>query len=379
MRKILETREPEERAILVGVEIRGRGNSWSLEDSLEELSQLAKTAGAEVVGVVSQKLSSPTASFLIGRGKLEEIKELKKRTGANLVIFDDELSPAQQRNLEREIGAKVIDRTILILDIFAKRAKTREGKIQVELAQHQYLLPRLMGMWPHLERLGGGIGTRGPGESQIETDRRLIMRRIQRLKEELEGIRKHRSLYRKRRTKEGIPVLSLIGYTNAGKSTLLNTITKSRVDVEDKLFSTLDPTTRRINLPSGRRVLITDTVGFIQKLPPILVAAFRATLEELEEATLLLHVVDITHPRAYLQGEVVEGILRDLGLIEKPRILIINKVDKLGDEGIIDELYEKEGYRGDVVFISAEKGWGIGRLLEVIDRRIEEISEGYVH
>ncbi len=379
MRKILETREPEERAILVGVEIRGRGNSWSLEDSLEELSQLAKTAGAEVVGVVSQKLSSPTASFLIGRGKLEEIKELKKRTGANLVIFDDELSPAQQRNLEREIGAKVIDRTILILDIFAKRAKTREGKIQVELAQHQYLLPRLMGMWPHLERLGGGIGTRGPGESQIETDRRLIMRRIQRLKEELEEIRKHRSLYRKRRTKEGIPVLSLIGYTNAGKSTLLNTITKSRVDVEDKLFSTLDPTTRRINLPSGRRVLITDTVGFIQKLPPILVAAFRATLEELEEATLLLHVVDITHPRAYLQGEVVEGILRDLGLIEKPRILIINKVDKLGDEGIIDELYEKEGYRGDVVFISAEKGWGIGRLLEVIDRRIEEISEGYVH
>lgn len=379
MRKILETREPEERAILVGVEIRGRGNSWSLEDSLEELSQLAKTAGAEVVGVVSQKLSSPTASFLIGRGKLEEIKELKKRTGANLVIFDDELSPAQQRNLEREIGAKVIDRTILILDIFAKRAKTREGKIQVELAQHQYLLPRLMGMWPHLERLGGGIGTRGPGESQIETDRRLIMRRIQRLKEELEEIRKHRSLYRKRRTKEGIPVLSLIGYTNAGKSTLLNTITKSRVDVEDKLFSTLDPTTRRINLPSGRRVLITDTVGFIQKLPPILVAAFRATLEELEEATLLLHVVDITHPRAYLQGEVVEGILRDLGLIEKPRILVINKVDKLGDEGIIDELYEKEGYRGDVVFISAEKGWGIGRLLEVIDRRIEEISEGYVH
>jgi GTP-binding protein HflX len=367
------TQLPVEKAFLVGVEIRGVRNTWSLEDSLAELAQLALTAGAEVRGSLTQRLDKPTSAYLIGKGKLTELASLKAEVGYDLVIFDEELSPAQQRNLEQALGVKVIDRTALILDIFAKRAYTHEGRLQVELAQHQYLLPRLAGRWPHLERLGGGIGTRGPGESQLETDRRLIERRIQRLKRELEEVRKHRAMYRRRRTRQGMPIVALVGYTNAGKSTLLNALAGADIFVEDKLFSTLDPTTRCLTLPNKQEVLLTDTVGFIQKLPPTLVAAFRATLEELDEADLLLQVVDITQKNAAEQSQIVEGFLNDLGLGAKPRVIAANKVDllamdaELGSEEFIYRHAEQPGDNvKSVVLISAEKRWGLGELLRLI-------------
>jgi len=361
-----------ERAILVGVELIGRFDGWPLEESLAELAQLARTAGAEVVGVVRQRLEAPNPAYYIGRGKAQEVADLRRALGANLVIFDDELSPSQQRNLENAIQAKVIDRTVLILDIFARRARTREGQLQVELAQHEYLLPRLAGQWSHLERLGGGIGTRGPGESQLETDRRLIRDRIARLRRELEAVRQHRALYRRRRKRTGTPVVALVGYTNAGKSTLLNALTGAAVLAEDKLFATLDPTTRRLVLPGRQEVLLTDTVGFIQKLPPTVVAAFRATLEELEEADLLLHVVDVSHPNADRQVEVVLETLADLGLDEKPVLTVLNKADRLPGPvgpGRLEELCR--WLRLDptgAVLTSATKGWGLAELR----RRIQE-------
>ncbi|MBI4198867.1 MAG: GTPase HflX [Chloroflexi bacterium] len=317
-----------ERALLAGVEIKGKRPLWPLSDSLDELAQLARTAGAQVVGAITQRLERPTHTYL-GKGKLEELQA--RLDSFDTLILDDELTPDQQRNLERALGerAKVIDRTALILDIFSQRARTREGRLQVELAQHQYLLPRLAGQWSHLERLGGGIGTRGPGETQIETDRRLLRRKVQRRKAELEEVRRHRALYRTRRRDQEVPVVALVGYTNAGKSTLFNALTAADVLVAPQLFSTLDPTTRRLRLPSGLDVLLTDTVGFIHKLPPMVVAAFRATLEELGEADVLLHVVDVTHRNAEEQVRVVESILEGLGLAGKPVLNVLNKLDLL--------------------------------------------------
>jgi GTP-binding protein HflX len=290
------------------------------------------------------------------------------------VIFDDELSPRQQRNLEEALGVKVIDRTALILDIFARKARTHEGKLQVELAQHQYLLPRLVGQWRHLERLGAGIGTRGPGEAQLETDRRLIHKRISLLEDKIESVRKHRALYRRRRKESGTPIVALVGYTNAGKSTLFNALSKASVDVEDRLFSTLDPVTRRLTLPTGQQVLITDTVGFINKLPPSIIAAFRATLDELDEADLLLHLVDITHKNAANQCLTVERILSELNVENKPKITVFNKLDlALNSEAELKALttipYLEEGIvlpSEDIALISAAKGWGVDKLLNKI-------------
>ena len=341
---------------------------------MQELSHLAKTAGANVVGTLTQKLDSPSLTYYIGKGKIGELIALKEQTHYDTVIFDDELSPRQQRNLEEVLGVKVIDRTALILHIFARKARTHEGKLQVELAQHQYLLPRLIGQWRHLERLGGGIGTRGPGEAQLETDRRLIYKRINLLQQKIESVRKHRALYRRRRKETGMPIIALVGYTNAGKSTLFNTLSKATVEVEGRLFSTLDPVTRRLALPTGQRFLITDTVGFIHKLPPSIIAAFRATLEELEEADLLLHIVDITHPNAANQCLTVEKILSELNLEGKPKITVFNKLDlALSSEAELnalttipflkeETLLPSEG----VALTSAAKGWGMDRLLNKI-------------
>lgn len=318
----------------------------------------------------------------MGKGKLAELVALKEITDYNVVIFDDELSPLQQRNLEQALEIKVIDRAALILDIFARRARTHEGQLQVELAQHQYLLPRLAGQWSHLERLGGGIGTRGPGEKQLETDRRLIQRKIHHLKEQLEQVRKHRVLYRQKRRRSGIPVVAIVGYTNAGKSTLLNTLSKAGVLVEDKLFATLDPTTRRLRLPDSRAVLLSDTVGFIRKLPPTIINAFRATLEELDEASILLHVVDLTSHNAPEQCQTVEDILADLKLTDKPRITVLNKIDLLLENG---QTWDEEkainflSRRGDeinenAVLVSAVKGWGLTGLLEKISQVVPGLT-----
>ena len=296
---------------------------------MSELADLATGAGANVVDVVPQRIPKQTPLY-VGKGKLEELQTLRKADAFDTVICDDELTPTQQRNLENALdGAKVIDRTALILDVFANRAQTREGSLQVELAQHEYLLPRLAGQWSHLERLGGGIGTRGPGETQIETDRRLVRNRILTLKRNLENVRRHRELYRSQRRDSGLPVISLVGYTNAGKSTLLNAMTNAGVLAEDRLFSTLDPVTRRLRFASEREVLLTDTVGFIQKLPTALVAAFRATLEEIREASLVLHVLDATHPNAREQAVVVTRMLEDLDVAGRPRIVVANKIDML--------------------------------------------------
>lgn len=369
------TRPRLERAILVGVELRRRRGNWRLKDSLAELAELARSARALVVGTVAQRLDKPTQVYL-GKGKLEELKQLIYAKRAGTVICDDELTPTQQRNLEKELGegVKVIDRTALILDVFAQRARTKEGRLQVELAQHEYLLPRLAGQWTHLERLGGGIGTRGPGETQIETDRRLVRNRIQKLKRDLEDVRRHRAQYRARRIEMEAPVASLVGYTNAGKSSLLNRLTKAGVMAENLLFSTLDPVTRRVHTPAGRDVLLTDTVGFIQKLPTAVVAAFRATLEEVQESTLVLHVVDVTHPNAAQMVDVVEGILGELGISDKPRLMALNKVDLLDEdadgEALNRALRLADGEFG-AVFTSAETGTGLDELLREIDAALD--------
>jgi GTP-binding protein HflX len=370
----------------VAVELKGRGNSrWTSQSSLEELAQLALTAGANVVGRSVQRLERPTPAYYVGRGKVQELASLRHRLGYGTIIFDDELSPSQQRNLEDALQIKVLDRTALILDIFAQHARTREGALQVELAQHEYLLPRLAGQWTHLERLEGAIGTRGPGETQLETDRRLIRRKIQRLKRQLEEVRQQRALYRRRRARQGAAVVSLVGYTNAGKSTLMRALSGADVLVEDKLFATLDPVTRRIAFPQGGAFLLTDTVGFIQKLPTQLVAAFRATLEELSEASLLLHVVDITHPDAAEQAQTVEDTLADLGLADKPRITVFNKADLIcGPGGLPIEGLESLGearaslryWRPDALLVSAVKGWGLTDLLGRIEAALGLGEEG---
>ena len=309
--------------------VRHRQPRWEAEDSLAELEQLAHSAGARVAESILQERDRLDPAYLIGKGKAEEIRG--RCAGVDVVILDEELSGSQQRNLEKLLGLRVVDRTGLILDIFAQRAQTREGKLQVELAQLDYLLPRLAGAWTHLERLGGGIGTRGPGETQLESDKRRIRTRMAKIRRDLEQVRRHRALLRRPRRKIPFPIVALVGYTNAGKSSLMNALTHAGVAVRDKLFATLDPTLRRLMLPGGRVALLSDTVGFIRKIPHQLVAAFQATLEEVQEAEILLHVVDISHAHAELQQAAVEGVLGDLGLADRPTILVYNKIDRLGE------------------------------------------------
>jgi GTP-binding protein HflX len=350
-----------EKAVLVSIEISNAGKI-PLKESMEELKRLADTAGAEIVGQITQKRNKPDQKYFIGSGKFTELSALVNSCGANLVIFDSELSPSQERNLERGLGVKVIDRTELILDIFAQHARSREGKLQVELAQSTFLLTRLSGHGVLMSRLGGGIATRGPGETKLEYDRRRVRRKISELSREIEKIRKERSIRREKRKKSRLPIAALVGYTNSGKSTLLNTLAKADVLTQDKLFATLDPTVRRLYLPAGGVMLLTDTVGFIQKLPHQLVAAFRATLEELTEADLLLHVVDASHPYFEDQIGAVYTVLEELDSIKKPMITVFNKIDKLGIK-ISKKLLKK--YQ-PAVAVSALHGTGLDNLSEML-------------
>ncbi len=363
-----------DRALLVGVELRGSYALFSAGDSLDELALLAHTAGVQVVGRAVQRVARIDPATFIGSGKLEEIAETLAETGANMIIFDDELSPRHQRELEKVLGehVQVLDRSALILDIFAQHARTREGALQVELAQYEYRLPRLTRQWTHLARQAGGgaarggaggVGLRGPGETQLEVDRREIGRRIARLRDELESVRAHRQRHRQQRMRSGIPTVALVGYTNAGKSTLLNALSGADVYVADQFFATLDPTVRRVDLPNGRVVLVSDTVGFIQKLPVTLVAAFRATLEEVADADLLLHVVDASHERAWDHIDVVEDTLAELEATRIPKLLVLNKIDRGESCGPID--YEALGYEA-MVRVSAQERVGLDALREAI-------------
>lgn len=361
-----------ERACLVGARVRSDNSIWTLEDSIDELAELARAAGANPVAQITQYQHKPSPTY-IGAGKLEELKEIIHEQRIDTVIFDDELMPSQQRSLEDTLKVKVIDRTALILDVFAQRARTREGQLQIELAQTEYLLPRLAGQWSHLERLGGGVGTRGPGETQIETDRRLVRTRLSRVKKEIEKVRAQRDQQRRRRTRDAFTV-SLVGYTNAGKSALFNRLTTGDVRSRDRLFETLDTTTRQLFLHSGTKAALSDTVGFIHKLPPILVAAFRATLEEAHEADLLLHVVDVSSHYASEQAQVVEDVLADMGLDETPRILVLNKWDLVasspdtdGPDSVSQALLPQDEV---AVLTSAKEGWGIEQLRQEIDNQL---------
>lgn len=378
-KNLLETRPKKEEAILVGVQIRNEETILELEDSLEELYLLSKTAGLEVSGETTQRLDTPNPETFIGSGKVEEIKILLDETGAQIVIFDNELSPRHQRELEKKLGdqTRVLDRTALILDIFAQHARTREGILQVELAQYEYRLPRLTRAWTHLARQAGGasgrsgsaggVGLRGPGETQLEVDRREIHNRISHLRKELERVREHRKRHRTQRKRSRIPVVSLVGYTNAGKSTLLNQIAGSDIFAANQLFATLDPTTRRVELPSGEQILVTDTVGFIQKLPTQLVAAFRATLEEISESELLIHVVDINHPNALAQWRSVNQTLKDIQADHIPVITALNKIDLLPDPVNAQEISQ---FFNNAIAISAQKGLGIKGLLSGLEENL---------
>lgn len=375
---------PRERAFLVGVDLFQQKSFLPLEDSLTELALLSDTSGLDVVGELTQKLDRPHVKTYIGPGKVGELKLLVEETLSQVVIFDDELSPRHQRELQEALGAnvKVLDRTALILDIFAQHAHTSEGMLQVELAQYEYYLPRLTGQWSHLERQAGGgggragstggVGLRGPGETQLEVDKRAIRKRISHLKKELEKVEAHRGRYRAQRKRSRIPTVAFVGYTNAGKSTLINRLTKSDVYVANQLFATLDPTTRRVELPGGYQALCTDTVGFIQKLPTGLVEAFHATLEEIAEADLLLHVVDISHPNALNQFQAVEDTLDQLGARHIPVVTALNKVDQLRDPEAAKEVVSRFSTRA--VTISAQKGTGIPDLLRIMQ---EELYETY--
>ncbi len=361
----IPTRRAPDRAILAGLRL-PRQKRWEVTESLDELVRLAESAGAQVLGTVVQERDAPTPPLHFGRGKVDEIRGLAERVGANLLVSDDPLSPIQERNLQRATGVRVIDRTALILDIFAQRARTSEGKLQVELAQLTYLLPRLVGQWAHLERLGGGIGTRGPGETQLESDRRVIRRRIGQIHAALRGVQRHRRLLREHRRDVGLPVVALVGYTNAGKTTLLNQLAGAGAVTADQLFVTLDPAARIVSPPGGAPFLLTDTVGFIRKLPPQVVAAFKATLEELDEADLLLHVVDASHPRVREQMAAVEAVLGELGLETTPSLTVVNKVDRLAEgDGILRQMEAEGG-----VPISARTGDGVDRLLRRVDEAL---------
>ena len=356
-----------ETAILVGLQTAKAG--LATEETMRELAQLVKTAGAEPAAEAVQRRPSADAAYYVGKGKAEEIAALAKELSADCIVFDDELSPVQIRNLEKVTGVRVVDRTALILDIFAQRARTREGKLQVELAQANYLLPRLTGRGVELSRLGGGIGTRGPGEKKLEVDRRVLRERIADLRHELEEVKKHRSLHRQSRRSIPLPVVTLVGYTNAGKSTLLNALTGAGALVEDKLFATLDPTTRLVRLPGGREFLLTDTVGFIRKLPHHLVAAFRATLEEVLQADLLLHVVDTAHPQAAEQIEAVTDVLRQLGAADRPMLHVFNKLD---EQQAIAALPALSREYPDHVAISAQNLAGLAELLQKTEKLLQQ-------
>jgi GTPase len=361
---MIETRpkNTHERAILIGLEKQGV-SKWDLRDSMEELRELANSAGAEVVDTVTQKLAKPTGPYYIGRGKAELIKESIEDQKVTSVIFDDELSPAQGRNLENLLARKVLDRTQLILDIFAQRARSREGRLQIELAQLQYLLPRLTRMWHHLSRQTGGIGTRGPGETQLEVDRRRVQERIARLERELESVRKTRSVQRQGRKRHQWPVAAVVGYTNAGKSTLLNLLTGADLVAEDRLFATLDPTTRSFVLPNKQRVLLTDTVGFLRKLPHTLIESFKATLEEVHEADLLIHIVDLSHPRVDEQMEAVDNVIKELDAYGKQTLIVFNKIDRLEERELADAYMQR--FPGSVA-ISARTGERVGELVQAL-------------
>ncbi len=356
---------PHQRALLVAIETSGDDR----EESLQELARLAETAGVEVVGRVTQKRDRPDSVYFLGKGKAHEIRQLKGESNADVLLVDADLKPTQQRNLEEAANMGVLDRTGLILDIFARRARSREGKLQVELAQANYLLPRLTGKGTELSRLGGGIGTRGPGETKLEVDRRHLRRRLSLLKKQVEQIEKRRTVERRNRQAAGLPVVALVGYTNAGKSTLLNRLSGANVFVENLLFATLDPTIRRLQLRDGRELLLTDTVGFIRNLPHQLIAAFKATLEEVIEADVLVHVVDASHPYMADQIEAVRRVLAELGCADKPTVMAFNKADLVRDREL---LAEKAAREGNTVAISALTGEGLDDLLLLIRERLEQ-------
>ena len=368
-----------ERAIIVGMEYGGGASiiGWSAEDSLEELKQLADTAGAEVVARFLQKRPKPDPAFFIGRGKVQELALYVQQENVDLCIFDDELSPAQQRNIEQAMGVRVLDRTALILDIFAQRAHTNEGKLQVELAQLQYTLPRIMGKGLSLSRLGGGIGTRGPGETKLEVDRRRIRDRIAYIKGCISKVKNVRTLQRSGRAKASVPTVSLVGYTNAGKSTLLNTLTNSDIYAQDQLFATLDPTTRQLELPNKQQAILTDTVGFIQRLPHQLVAAFQSTLEEVVEADVLLHVIDVSHELYKEQANAVYHVLEELGAKDKTIITVYNKIDKLPEGSALAERLAKEE---NSICISAKARLNLDGLLALIaeNLKLKSVEESFL-
>ncbi|MEX0805380.1 MAG: GTPase HflX [Candidatus Binatia bacterium] len=368
MRQYSSQQQHRERAVLVGVELPSKNHKFSLDYSLEELDRLAQTAGAEVAQKFTQQLRSVTPATLVGRGKVEEIQRSLHELHPDLVIFDEDLTPAQQRNLESAFQVRVIDRSQLILDIFAQRACSNEGKLQVELAQLEYLLPRLTRQWTHLSRLGGGIGTRGPGETQLEVDRRRIREKIGYLKRRLKTVERTRSLQRKERDEVPFATVALVGYTNAGKSTLMNALTRAGVVVEDKLFATLDPTIRSLRLPNGDKVMVADTVGFINKIPHSLIEAFKSTLEEVMGADLLLHIVDMSSSLVQDQMNVIEEVLREIGAGEIPTIIVPNKIDV--SSSLPHPLFRNRGDQA-VCPISALTGAGIKDLLDTIGARLD--------
>ncbi len=372
LKSLIQTRDTRSiRVFLVGVELKSR-TAADVRESLAELTELAETAGTQIIGEGVQKLATPVAATYIGPGKAEEFAASCKTNGVDTVIFDDELSPAQTRNLEKIFGCKIMDRTALILEIFGQRARTREGKLQIEHAQLKYLLPRLTRYWSHLSRQRGSTGSiGGEGESQLEADRRKISERIEKIAEELDKVRRQRETQRAGRQRSQWPLASIVGYTNAGKSTLLNQLTGATVLAEDKLFATLDPTTRRLRLPTNQNVLLTDTVGFIKKLPHGLVEAFKATLEEVVQADLLLHVVDISHPQAQEQIDAVNTVLMEIGAAEKPVLMVFNKIDQIsgGLSGALREKYPNS------VAISAKTGKGIAPLLAELGTQLRPIRD----
>ena len=366
-----ETDEIRDKVVLVGLNspVLKRGENAD-EDTMEELAALVETAGGEAVGIVLQNRATPDPRTFIGEGKVAEVKIYCENTGASMVIFDNDLSPSQMRVLTEELGLQVLDRCGLILDIFAQRAKTREGRLQVELAQYQYLLPRLTGMWTHLERQAGTsgkgpIGSKGPGETQLETDRRHIRRKIDKLREDLEDVRRVRSTQRQQRQKNEVPVVAIVGYTNAGKSTLLNHLTDAGIPANNRLFDTLDTTSRLLTVSDTLDVVVSDTVGFIRKLPHQLVEAFKATLEELEYADLLLHVIDVSNPEWQLQSQVVENLIVELGASDLPRINVFNKSDLVPVGEIMP-------HGEDIVSVSAKTGEGVDKLLDMINRMLDK-------